>query len=387
MSVLPAGQPLHRFLPDFDDLLHDPRAYLQQGPIIIGPRRMYHLAALFIIPGLLLLLSAYLTEKRDDRIAVGIGLLLGGGVWAFWSLLLRGHRLGIHPEGVEVRHFDRAIWCPWALFNTEGAPFVPETDSPRMGLVVPINPEAIPFLELRRHDATVAYGAQATGPQLLLNGRGEAVLPGRYELAARDLGELLLQLGRRLGRELPKGAPPREAYAAPRDEALASAPGPGGWITVPLSQVAFPSACCACGQDTDTTLPLIIQTGAGRVAGALVSEARRFELAVPLCDDCRRRYREGQQRGGIVGMALGALAGAALVRFLAGDVLGQIVPLVGGLTGGALIGYMLGIILGVRRPLDIGGYSPTRNTISLRFRNPDYAVRVLDATHARMRRS
>ena len=36
-----------RVLPDLDDLLADPHAYLSEAPLAFGPRRMYRLAGLF----------------------------------------------------------------------------------------------------------------------------------------------------------------------------------------------------------------------------------------------------------------------------------------------------------------------------------------------------
>ena len=88
MSVLPGGQPLHRVLPDLDELLEDPHVYLSEAPLAIGPRRMYGLAGLFAVPGLALLLSCVIQGKADgERLAMGVGFLLGSGVWLGWSLL------------------------------------------------------------------------------------------------------------------------------------------------------------------------------------------------------------------------------------------------------------------------------------------------------------
>src|SRR5262245_58518953 len=95
---------------------------------------------------------------------MGVGLLLGASVWLGWSLRLRGHELVLHPEGVEVKCRDTAVWCPWALFNTDGAPGVPEADDPRVGVILPVAAEAVPFVELRRHEAPVAQGRRSTPP-------------------------------------------------------------------------------------------------------------------------------------------------------------------------------------------------------------------------------
>src|SRR4051794_1741190 len=101
MSVLPAGQPLHRYLGDLDELLADPKEYLSAGAVVIGPRQMYGLAALFGLPGLTFLLwCLYKGRPEGELIAMGIGLLLGSCVWLGWSLLMRGHELVLLPDEV-----------------------------------------------------------------------------------------------------------------------------------------------------------------------------------------------------------------------------------------------------------------------------------------------
>src|SRR5262249_19307740 len=147
-------------------LVADPRAYLEGGPVVIGPRKMYGLAGLFGVPGLALLAScAFLGQVDGERLAMGVGLLVGAAVWLGWSLLLRGHELALHPDGVEVRYRGAVVWAPWALFHADGAPFVPDADSPLAGLTLPVNPEAVPFVRLVRDGTTVAYGAQVQGRQ------------------------------------------------------------------------------------------------------------------------------------------------------------------------------------------------------------------------------
>src|SRR5258707_256561 len=119
MSVLPAGRPLHQAVPDLDQLLADPRAYLESAPLAFGPRRMYGLALLVALPGVALLASGVLAARPDaERIVLGVALLLGACIWLGWSLLLRGHEIVLHPDGVEVAFGESTVWAPWALFNT-----------------------------------------------------------------------------------------------------------------------------------------------------------------------------------------------------------------------------------------------------------------------------
>jgi hypothetical protein len=386
MSVLPSGRPLARFLPDLDDLLYDPRAYLQAAPVVIGPRRMYGLAALFALPGIALLASCAAVGKGDgERLALGIGLLVGGSVWLLWSLLMRGHSLVLHPDGVEVKYLDTAVWCPWALFNVEGAPFVPEGDSPRTGMTLPVASEAVPFVELRRHEAAVAHGAEVRGRQWLFNAADEVVLPARYEVAAGDLGHLLLQLGRRLGRELPRGAPPRGAEQAAPVEAVPSAADPRGWITVPLTRLVFPPVCCDCGQATDATQRLTVEARGDRILGLFVQQVQPLELAVPVCPSCQARMRQQLHRGGVRGMATGATVLLGLGALAGGDPATMLAVGLGFAAVGGILGFLAGTSAARRPPAELCRYSPSRGTVAVRFRNPDYTALVLETMQVRAR--
>jgi hypothetical protein len=387
MSVLPAGQPLGRFLPDLEDLLRDPRAYLQAGPVVVGPRRMYGLAALFALPGLALLASCALGDKDlGERLALGIALLVGASLWLGWSVMLRGHSLVLSAEGVEVRYRDTAVWCPWALFNVEGEPFVPEGDSPRQGLTLPVAPGAVPFLELRRTDSAVSHGAQVQSRQLQFTGRDEVVLPARYEVAAADLGRLLLLLGRRLGHELPRGAPPREAYALEALEQVPAGTDADGWITVYLTRIVLPAVCCDCGQATQETMPLRVQSHGSLITDLLVQQVRPLEVAVPVCPACRQRLRQRQERGGGRGLALGLILGLAGGAMLSAAQAGLLLPLaLGGAAVGGIAGFIIGTLAARQPPVQLARYSPSRGTVALRFRNPGYAALVLEAMRGQAR--
>jgi hypothetical protein len=382
MSVLPAGQSLRRYLGDLDDLLGDPRAYLEAGPLPIGPRRMYGLAALFAVPGAALLIWCALAGPPDgERLSLGVGLLVGASVWFGWSLMMRGHELVLSADGVEVRYRGTTVWAPWALFNADGAAFAPEDDSPRAGLTLPVAAEAIPFVELHRHDFVVAYGSAVRGPQWRFTGSGEVVLPARYAVAARDLGELLLLLGRRLGRELPPGTPPPDASAPQALEGPAL--DPSGWLTVSLTRLTFPPRCCDCNAETGDVLSCPVAPRGDYLLGVLSGRVRELDVPVPVCANCQERMRRRQGRAGLVGMAVGALAAGLLTLPL--SLLAFPLGLLALSTGG-LAGFLAGTRLGRERPVALRGYSPADGTLALRFRNPEYTQAVLDASRARGRR-
>jgi hypothetical protein len=382
MSVLPVGRSLRQFLPDVDEFLRDPASYLGAAPVEIGPRRAYGFAALFGAFGAACLAACAVSGNwHDERLLLGIGLLLGASVWLGWSLRLRGHSLLLRPDGVEVRHRETTIWCPWALFNADGAPVVPEGDNPRVAVILPVSAEAIPFVELRRHESPVAHGAQIKEPYFRFTAPDQLVLAARYEVAASDLGVLLLQLGNRLGRQIPRGTPPPEAY--PVGEAMAaevSGPDSAGWYTVPVGRLHFPRRCCRCEQPTDATVA--IPLGTGDIAGRLAGVAQRAEIAAPLCADCRSRVREMNQRAGVRGLNIGAILGMVTTTGLA-VLQGERAPVslaFAGLAGaaiGSLVGFLAGSATARPLPVQFRRYRPDLGIVQVRFDDPHYADLVL----------
>lgn len=392
MSVLPAGQSLTRFLPDLEDLLHDPHAYLAREPLTIGPRRMYGLAFLFGLAGGAFLLSRAISADDGERLALGIGLLCGASVWLGWSLMMRGHSLVLHAEGVAVKYRDTTVWSPWSVLNVDGRAFVPDGDSPRVGLTLPVSPESVPFVELRRDDTPIAHGAQVKARQWNFIDAHTVVLPARYEVMAGELGELLLLLGRRLGRQVPKGAPPPEAYDTRRLDELPAAPNAGGWITVHLTRLAFPPNCCDCGERTERTMNFPIASRWDTVSDLVIASSQPLEVPVPVCETCQQRIRVRQRRGGMRGMQAGAVLFTALAMPLAwsqgwGDVSLLLVVSLAALAVGGLTGFLLGTLLSKRPPAELGRYSPNQGTLALRFRHPEYAARVLAAMRTQTQQS
>lgn len=385
MSVLPAGQALARFLPDVEDLLDDPRAYLTREPVTIGPRQMYGLAFLFGVGGAAFLLAGILAEgDKGEKLALGVGLLCGAAVWLGWSLMMRGHSLVLQSDGVAIHYRETTVWCPWSVFNVDGHAFVPDGDSPRVGLTLPVAPEAVPFIELRREETPTAHGAQVKCRQWHFIRANTVVLPARYEVMAGELGELLLLLGRRLGRELPRGVPPPEAYDTQHLDELPVAPDAGGWITVHLTRLVFPPNCCACGEWTNRTMNFPVSSRWDSLSGVVLPSNQGVELAIPVCEQCQQRIRQKQQNGGRRGMQWGAILLSGLAMLLPGVQGWREVALllIVALAVGGLAGFVLGTFLARRLPAELGRYSPSHGTLRLRFQHPEYAARVLAASSA-----
>jgi hypothetical protein len=266
----------------------------------------------------------------------------------------------------------------------DGNPFVPDADSPRVGLTLPVDPEAIPFVELRRDDTPVAHGAEVKARQLQFLASNEVILPARYEVAAGDLGELLLQLGRRLGRSLPRGTPPAEAYRVQYLDEPVPTPDPAGWITAYLTRLRFPPRCCDCCEPTTVTLRFHLEPRGEWLLGQLTSTNRSLELLIPVCPACQARIRERQHEAGHRGLSTGAalLLGVSLLGAWGEgihdlNVLFLLALL--SLTVGGIAGFLIGTTLGRRLPVQFRGYSLGTGRVSLRFRNPNYLSLVLDA--------
>jgi hypothetical protein len=248
-------------------------------------------------------------------------------------------------------------------------------------LVLPVARDAIPFVELRRDGLVAAYGAQVDGRQWHFTRFGEVVLPARYEIVAGDLGTLLLTLGRRLGRELPKGTPTPEALPAAVSDA---SPDPAGWITLPLTRLTFPARCCDCDITTSETIRCRVAAPGDWLLGQITMNNRQVELNVPWCGTCQSRARDRQSRGAIGGLIIGAVLGCgiAIPLLLAREIINPptfVVLMLVALAGGGLIGFLTGTLAARDVPVRLRRYSPSHGTMSLRFRNPAYAARLLEA--------
>src|SRR5207244_9850235 len=144
----------------------------------------------------------------------------------------------------------------------------------------------------------VAHGAEVKARQLQLIASNEVILPARYEVAAGDLGELLLQLGRRLGQGLPKGTPPPEAYRVQYLDEQVPTPDPAGWITAYLTRLRFPPHCCDCCEPTTATLRFHVEPRGEWFLGQLTNTSRSLELPIPVCPTCQARIRARQHEAG-----------------------------------------------------------------------------------------
>ena len=307
--MLPAGNSLRNYLPDLDDLLENPAEYLGVGPVVIGPRRMSGLAALFGTAGVAILLSYWFGKRDEERILLGVGLLIGASIWLGGSLWARGHSLILHSDGVEVKYFNLSVWCPWALFHAEGVPHVPEDVSPLSGLILPVAADAVPYIELRRDESVLAHGTQVRARQFTIVGEDEVVLTGLYEVASKDLGDLLLHIGH--SSRSPVAARRAAARGVSERSRADCRSGPGRLDHRPRDPAAVSADLLRLWR-CDDRRPAASRcwSRGGQVLRVFMpGTSHEVAIAVPVCEACQTAVRERQSRGAVRGMLAGFLVG------------------------------------------------------------------------------
>src|SRR5262249_14597946 len=151
---------------------------------------------------MVLTLAVFSIKLRDHNTGLKVGIPVGGVTFLLTMLGVtflrpRGWCL-LHERGVEFRTSGETIYCPWALFNSYGLPFVPPK---RWLVVIPIAPDALHEVLQSRGDTLVASGGSVRGRQLEIRFGKEMLLRSVYEVDPEELANLLLSLGRTLGPE------------------------------------------------------------------------------------------------------------------------------------------------------------------------------------------
>jgi hypothetical protein len=388
-------KPLRRAVPDLDQLLADPRGTLAGQPVTIGPARKYAssvflglLLALFLgsqvfVVFIVLAGPGKLFGNRHAGLLVLLALflavLLVGMVWLVVHVR-RGGEVVLREDGVELRYRRSAVFCPWALFNAPGQPFLTRPEL----MLLPVAPEAVPFVEVRDDGSVRATGRQVKTKQLRFKSATEASLHAFYEVYPAELGTLLLRLGRVLGTTLPavSATPPLEPATAAPVEAGPAVMDADGWITARLTRLVFPPFCCDCGAATDQVQEFRGYVRLLRLGRFLTFDGGEFAaLVVPVCRACRRDNSWRHMKASLVGIGLG-VAVPLLIGLVLHLATGRAVPLFPLLLGvglGLPVGVVIGGLVGQRlaAPVKLERYSPSRGTIALRFRWPAYGERLV----------
>jgi hypothetical protein len=326
--------------------------------------------------------------QKQERETLGLLLLLAFLILIFLSMLImlrvvHGGHMVLNEQGVELRYRGTDVFCPWAVFNTPGQPY-----SPGYGRVVlPVARAAAGLVVARRHESILAEGNHVDTPQLRFRSANEALLRALYVVNAAELGKVILHLGRILGQAEPGRKPPADYSAVEIAEPEPVVVEHGGWITVRITRLQFPSACCDCG--TTTTARQKVRCfepffGLGRLLNPMGRES--VHLWIPVCHACqtenhRRERRAAWYAQSLVLVAI-VLTFVLVVLMPANPFFGLLfvatVLLAPGL--GLTVGYRIGQARGM--PVQLRNYAPEKGTIALRFRNAHFGERLVETMRA-----
>src|SRR5581483_7707412 len=136
----------------------------------------------------------------------------------------------------EFVYRGRTVFCPWALFQTAGAPYQPD----HKRVILPANDGTPVALTDAAGNVTARPAAEVKSRPLAACADGQVALADLYEVRLNEFGELLLHLGRRLGDGRVDVRPDRSPDAAPAPLATAE---PKGWLRIRLTRLPFPAVC------------------------------------------------------------------------------------------------------------------------------------------------
>jgi hypothetical protein len=411
-------KPLRQVFSDLDHLLTDPADFFHYQEVTIGPWRRWGSGAsvsflfwlgLTALTGVLLNLAGPNLGGGGEPLRVAIMAILLPPVCLWLGMsCVRGGSCVLNVAGVRFVRGSVHVFCPWSLFAAPGQPIIHPIHG-RNRSELPVMAAAVPLVQARRHELILAEGIAVKTGQLRFRSPQEVLLKNLYRVKPDELAWLLLQLGRSLGgsasalQKLPaEGSeqysastypPADEGAVGPHAEASAAVSDTDGWITVSLTQLAFPNRCCECGAPTASKQAFKGYSPLLRLGRFLNLEgAEHVWVHVPICKDCQTSTRIQRRRTfwrtflrvlGI-GIGLGFLVGT-LLALVGGDPrLSPALPI-----GFSLIAGLISLLIAWFRakwaagkggtPVQVQRYLPQKGTVSLRFRRPEYAEQLLQA--------
>ena len=244
---------------------------------------------------------------------------------------------------------------------------------------------AIARIEVRKNDNLLERGQELQTSHFEVSPTGDARLRWVYAVNPVELGNLLLDLGRKLGQPVKQVATEQTVPSA-----LTLRPGKGGWMLASLTRLRFPPICCDCGQPTDKHQQFKGFRGLFSSDFSMQQMEDSVNIAAPVCTNCQAHNRRRWWRSflkvcmlSFVGFTvLGVSVG--IIFFLCG-----LPPGKGGEVPGILIasvGIPLSWVIAykyagtVSAPLCLKDYRPTYGTVQIRFRNRQYVETFLAGT-------
>ena len=401
-------RPLHKVVPDLDHLLASPAAFLSRRSISIGRQRVQIFALLFalFLVAITMITMCAIPRERFGSWGWAFGsvtpLVIVGLIYRAWPVHCQ---LVLSKAGVELHYRKKVVWCPWSLFNTPGKALVVK-DGLDYNMVLPVVAAVRPFLELRQEGKIIAQGKTIKARQLCFVGDDQVELPAVYEAFPHELGDLLLQLGRKMGQAEPKLEPSLAGFQEPPLETniTAAVPIPGqitmnpllraettasaseklpaqdsltprlatvnkqGWISLPLTRIQFPPYCCCCCRwathyreccnvfTVNSPFP--------------ITTSQQLHIMLPWCETCLRDQKRGYVDRGIRHMAVGSIAGI-LVSFLFSGGFAIVVTF-----AFSLIGLYIGFVRGHPEPYR-AKYIAATHQVAFLFHNGQFREKVL----------
>lgn len=351
-------KPLNQVIPELSRQRGEPRAYLAEEAVVIGPRRPFAVAGVLGMAvgiGVLVVFVIAALERPRNQ-AAGGGMVLLAGLTALISAVavtmlllhwLRGGSAVLRAEGVEFVYRGRSLFCPWTLFQVVGAPYQPD----HKRVILPVNDQVV--LAQRDGDDTIVArpAAEVKARSLAACAEGQMALADLYEVKLMELGQLLLDLGARLGDG--EISPGNSGETSPAPLATAEA---DGWMRIRLTRLPFPPICAGCGNSTRESI-------------ALPLDARNTaRIDLPFCRACQMTRARRRARSVFWGLVLGIapavvwiIAGGAVLRL--GDVLMGLVIF---LPIGMIFGLIVGFVLRDRTdPVRFRDYSSATGTVAM----------------------
>jgi hypothetical protein len=358
-------KPVRAVVSEFGQLRAEPRAFLADNEIVIGPRRAYAVSGVIgILVATVVLVGFIMTAVDRPKqqpidpwyfVAAGLSILVSGAAATALALRwLRGGSAILQAEGVEFVYRGKSVFCPWTLFQAAGKPYQPD----QKRVILPAI-DATPVAISDGEGNVIAKPAEEVKSKPLTGtADGQIALADLYEVKLAELGELLLHLGRHLGDgrlRSANGIP----VLTPAGHQPAAALRPDGWLRVRLTRLPFPPVCLGCGVSTREAIQHVLDQRNG------------VRIDLPLCRACQSERTSGRRRAVMYGILIG-LAPAAVAVVLGSPFL-DVDELV--LMGFVLlfVGMFLGLIGGLIArdrvdPAKFKEYSSSAGTVSMRLR-------------------
>lgn len=370
-------RPLGKVIPDYSTFKADPPRYLADNSVTFGPRRRHVLAIVIGLGAaigvtLLLMLAFRHMPKplKQDEWVRWAGVCISFVVVAYVARtialrLMPGGSLTLTKQGATLTYGDQILFLPWDVLQASGGVFEPDHKL----VVLPINPNVPVALTNAEGEVTAMLPEELELPQAECSDYCQLALKDLYEVRIGDVGELLRDLGLRLGSADMMGI---DAVVTSMVAPLAVVD-EKGWVRIQLTQLPFPPLCAGCGETTSEELDVRLLTTANR----------SFTLPVPFCQNCAQVRNRKRWIAAWIGIGIGVVFGvatAASIIHAVMDPLFLIVALAIGLPVAVFLGALFYTVsINRNTPFRWKDYKPDKGTVKMRFRHPEKSEPLLTA--------